>query len=85
MLKLFHFHNSTYVYCIAIIPPENLLQIFLLKPFPKAAAKINFLCCHLDNVTPFLKFPLMAFAGLCVSGRLLALPLGQTLFLPRFI
>lgn len=79
MLKLFHFCNPTYVFCIVIAPREKpLLQIFFLKSFPKAAARINFLCCPFDNVTPFLTFPLMAFAALHVSGRLVALPLGQT-------
>lgn len=64
----------------SLLPLRNASSpdFFPLKSFPKAAAKINFLCCHSDNVTPFLKFPLMAFAGLCMSGSLLALLLGQT-------
>ena len=75
--KHFPFYNFTY----AITPLEKSFFsriFFFLKSFPKAAAKINFLCCHYDNVTPILKLPLMAFAGLPVSGRLLALPWWQT-------
>lgn len=81
MRKLFRLYNSTYVHCIVITPFERSLffsLFFLVKSFPKAAAKINFLCCPSDNVTPILKFPLMAFAGLCANSRLLALTLGQT-------
>lgn len=61
-----------------LLPLKKASSPEFFSSFPKAAAKINFLCSHYDNVTPILKLPLMAIAGLPVTGSLLALPWWQT-------